>query len=222
MTTHQMAVCFTPLPESVFESVPVSNRGMGEPARFSRPDQHRWDRTHHADSTRMLVSPQLDLHIAAHPPQRMRKPVTSGLNQDILAVSARDAEGPCDRYEDRKRAYKDTAVSCGHQGITFVPMVLEARGLDVTPNMIQVFKSAKATQAVDALEVIYAEEVAHVAYGSKWFHFLCGRHELDPKEAFHDLVRTYFHGVLKPPFNEEKRAEAGIPPDFYWPLTESV
>jgi hypothetical protein len=32
-----------------------------------------------------------------------------------------------------------------------------------------VFKSAKATQAVDALEVIYAEEVAHVAYGSKWF-----------------------------------------------------
>ncbi|HBR38368.1 MAG TPA: DUF455 domain-containing protein, partial [Sulfitobacter pontiacus] len=47
-------------------------------------------------------------------------------------------------------------------------------------------------------------------------------HELDPKEAFHDLVRTYFHGVLKPPFNEEKRAEAGIPPDFYWPLTESV
>jgi uncharacterized ferritin-like protein (DUF455 family) len=33
-------------------------------------------------------------------------------------------------------------------------------------------------------------------------------------------VRRYFHGVLKPPFNEEKRAEAGIPPDFYWPLTE--
>ena len=106
--------------------------------------------------------------------------------------------------------------------LAVVPMVLEARGLDVTPNMIQVFKSAKATQAVDALEVIYAEEVAHVAYGSKWFHFLCGRHELDPKEAFHDLVRTYFHGVLKPPFNEEKRAEAGIPPDFYWPLTERV
>ncbi|HAR83453.1 ferritin-like domain-containing protein [Sulfitobacter pontiacus] len=106
--------------------------------------------------------------------------------------------------------------------LAVVPMVLEARGLDVTPNMIQVFKSAKATQAVDALEVIYTEEVAHVAYGSKWFHFLCGRHELDPKEAFHDLVRTYFHGVLKPPFNEEKRAEAGIPPDFYWPLTESV
>ena len=42
----------------------------------------------------------------------------------------------------------------------------------------------------------------------------------DPKEVFHTLVRRYFHGSLKPPFNEEKRAEAGIPPDFYWPLVE--
>jgi uncharacterized ferritin-like protein (DUF455 family) len=77
-------------------------------------------------------------------------------------------------------------------------------------------------QALDALSVIYGEEVAHVAYGSKWFHFLCGRQDIDPKEVFHDLVRRYFHGALKPPFNEEKRAEAGIPPDFYWPLSEQT
>ena len=105
--------------------------------------------------------------------------------------------------------------------LAVVPMVLEARGLDVTPGMIKIFKQAKATQAVEALEVIYAEEVHHVAYGSKWFHFLCGREDLDPTEAFHGLVRKYFHSDLKPPFNEEKRAEAGIPPDFYWPLTAS-
>ena len=73
-----------------------------------------------------------------------------------------------------------------------------------------------------ALKTIYAEEVGHVAYGSKWFHFLCGRDNLDPKEVFHDLVRTYFHSTLRPPFNEEKRAEAGIPPDFYWPLAEQT
>ena len=106
--------------------------------------------------------------------------------------------------------------------LAVVPMVLEARGLDVTPGMIEIFRKAKATQAVEALETIYAEEVGHVAYGSKWFHFLCGRHEEDPKERFHALVRTYFHGALKPPFNEAKRAEAGIPPDFYWPLTETL
>ncbi|MEL6519816.1 MAG: ferritin-like domain-containing protein [Pseudomonadota bacterium] len=104
--------------------------------------------------------------------------------------------------------------------LAVVPMVLEARGLDVTPGMIRIFEQAKETQAVAALEVIYAEEVSHVAYGSKWFHFLCGRSDIDPKDEFHRLVRHYFHGQLKPPFNEEKRAEAGLPPDFYWPLAD--
>ncbi|PJE27106.1 Uncharacterized conserved protein, contains ferritin-like DUF455 domain [Pseudooceanicola antarcticus] len=102
--------------------------------------------------------------------------------------------------------------------LAVVPMVLEARGLDVTPNMIEVFRKAKLENVVEALEVIYGEEVGHVAYGSKWFHFLCGRDNLDPKPQFHALVQRYFHGALKPPFNEEKRAEAGLPPDFYWPL----
>lgn len=115
------------------------------------------------------------------------------------------------------RAAEDTAQDLMGR-LAIVPMVLEARGLDVTPGMIEIFRKAGETQAVDALDIIYSEEVAHVAYGSKWFHFLCGRHEKDPKVEFHTLVRKYFHGPLKPPFNVEKRAEAGIPPDFYWPL----
>lgn len=119
------------------------------------------------------------------------------------------------------RAAEDTADDILGR-LAVVPMVLEARGLDVTPGMIEVFRKARLDDTVSALEVIYAEEVGHVAYGSKWFHFLCGRHELDPKDTFHDLVRTYFHGALKPPFNEEKRAEAGLPPDFYWPLAEDT
>lgn len=117
------------------------------------------------------------------------------------------------------RAAEDTAQDFMGR-LAVVPMVLEARGLDVTPGMIEIFQRAGETGAVTAMQVIYAEEVHHVAYGSKWFHFLCGRHNLDPKVAFHDLVRRYFHGALKPPFNEEKRAEAGLPPDFYWPLSD--
>ncbi|WP_297773082.1 ferritin-like domain-containing protein [uncultured Roseovarius sp.] len=116
------------------------------------------------------------------------------------------------------RAAEDTAHDFMGR-LAVVPMVLEARGLDVTPGMIDVFERAGETRAVEAMQVIYAEEVHHVAYGSKWFHFLCGRHNLDPKDVFHDLVRKYFHAPLKPPFNEEKRAEAGLPPDFYWPLS---
>lgn len=119
------------------------------------------------------------------------------------------------------RAAEDTAQDIMGR-LAVVPMVLEARGLDVTPGMIKIFKTAKEEAAVAALEVIYAEEVNHVAYGSKWFHFLCGRTNQDPKPLFHSLVRTYFKGALKPPFNEEKRAEAGLPPDFYWPLSETA
>jgi uncharacterized ferritin-like protein (DUF455 family) len=127
------------------------------------------------------------------------------------------------------RAAEDTAADLMAR-LAVVPMVLEARGLDVTPAMIEVFRKAAtdpedgaaATMAVAAMDVIYAEEVHHVAYGSKWFHFLCGRADLDPKPAFHDLVRRHFHGALKPPFNEEKRAEAGLPPDFYWPLADGA
>ncbi|MEW2916586.1 ferritin-like domain-containing protein [Ruegeria sp. ANG10] len=119
------------------------------------------------------------------------------------------------------RAAEDTSEDLMGR-LAVVPMVLEARGLDVTPGMIDIFRKAKDEKAIAALEVIYAEEVGHVAYGSKWFHFLCGRENADPKDVFHQLVRQYFHGVLKPPFNEEKRAEAGLPPDFYWPLTEDL
>ncbi len=118
------------------------------------------------------------------------------------------------------RAAEDTADDLLGR-LAVVPMVLEARGLDVTPGMIDLFDRAGAADAVAALRTIYAEEVAHVAYGSKWFHFLCGRADIDPKDAFHALVRRYFHGALKPPFNTEKRAEAGLPPDFYWPLAET-
>jgi uncharacterized ferritin-like protein (DUF455 family) len=119
------------------------------------------------------------------------------------------------------RAAEDTAQDLLGR-LAVVPMVLEARGLDVTPGMIAVFEKAGVTHAVEALKIIYGEEVGHVAYGAKWFHFLCGRQDLDPKDAFHALVRRYFHSTLKPPFNEEKRAEAGLPPDFYWPLTDPV
>ncbi|ROU04400.1 ferritin-like domain-containing protein [Histidinibacterium lentulum] len=118
------------------------------------------------------------------------------------------------------RAAEDTAGDILAR-LAVVPMVLEARGLDVTPGMIDLFRRAGDEDVVSALEIIYAEEVHHVAYGAKWFNFLCGRDDLDPTETFHALVRRYFPGGTKPPFNEEKRAEAGMPPDFYWPLSDA-
>ena len=44
------------------------------------------------------------------------------------------------------RAAEDTATDFMGR-LAVVPMVLEARGLDVTPNMIKIFKQAKANSA---------------------------------------------------------------------------
>lgn len=119
------------------------------------------------------------------------------------------------------QAAEDTATDIMGR-LAVVPMVLEARGLDVTPAMIEIFQNAGHDNVVKALSIIYKDEVTHVAYGAKWFHFLCGRKNIDPKVKFHHLVRKYFRSKLRPPFNEEKRAEAGIAPDFYWPLAEEI
>jgi len=118
------------------------------------------------------------------------------------------------------RAAEDTALDLPAR-LAVVPMVLEARGLDVTPGMIAQFRKAGDEASAEVLETIRVEEVTHVAYGAKWFHFLCGRADRDPRDTFHDLVRRHFHAPLRPPFDTEKRAEAGLPPDFYWPLAES-
>jgi uncharacterized ferritin-like protein (DUF455 family) len=129
--------------------------------------------------------------------------------------------GALPAHQGMWRAAEDTRSDL--QGrLAVVPMVLEARGLDVTPGMIEIFRKSGEDRALEALEVIYAEEVAHVAYGSKWFNWLCGRDGTDPKQVFHALVRRYFHGSPKPPFNEAKRADAGLPPDFYWPLANDA
>lgn len=44
----------------------------------------------------------------------------------------------------------------------------------------------------------------------------------DVVAAFHSVVRKYFRGPLKPPFNEVARATAGFGPEWYQPLATKV
>lgn len=99
--------------------------------------------------------------------------------------------------------------------LAIAPMVLEARGLDVTPPMMDKLAAAGDDEAVAALQVIYSEEVAHVATGVKWFTRIAGSQGYDPKALFHELVRERFPGGLKPPFNEQARQQAGLDSEFY-------
>ncbi|MGX6647965.1 ferritin-like domain-containing protein [Maricaulaceae bacterium MS644] len=102
--------------------------------------------------------------------------------------------------------------------LAVAPMVLEARGLDVTPGMIERLTSAGDQDSAEALTVIYTEEVAHVAAGRRWFETVCRADGEDPEARFHALVRRYFRGDLKRPFNTPARDRAGIPQDWYEPL----
>ena len=102
--------------------------------------------------------------------------------------------------------------------LAVAPMVLEARGLDVTPGMIEKLRGAGDADSAAILEVIYAEEVGHVAAGRRWFEAVCARDGADPRLQFQRLVAAHFKGDLKRPFNEDARQAAGLPADWYAPL----
>jgi uncharacterized ferritin-like protein (DUF455 family) len=103
--------------------------------------------------------------------------------------------------------------------LAVVPLILEARGLDVTPSLIDKMTETGDSGTAAILEVIYTDEKKHVAIGAKWFRFYCARERTDPARRFRELVRANFRGDLKPPFNDRARAEAGLTPLFYRSLT---
>ncbi len=99
--------------------------------------------------------------------------------------------------------------------LAIVPLVLEARGLDVTPKMILDFERFGDGESAAILRIIYRDEIGHVAIGMRWFERLARDRGLDVVDAWHDLVRRHFKGVLKPPFNRTGRDEAMMPAAFY-------
>lgn len=105
--------------------------------------------------------------------------------------------------------------------LAVVPLILEARGLDVTPSLQEKMRETGDIDSADVLKVIYEDEKGHVAVGAKWFRFLCAREKKDPAATFKQLVRANFRGALKAPFNDVARAEAGLTPSFYRSLTST-
>ena len=54
--------------------------------------------------------------------------ISSGLRSDALRASAMDGSSHAKAYAQRKKSFLDTSRQCAEQGLTFVPMVLEAHG----------------------------------------------------------------------------------------------
>lgn len=103
--------------------------------------------------------------------------------------------------------------------LAVVPLVLEARGLDISPSLIEKISEIGDHKTANIFRVIYEDEKGHVAVGTKWFRFLCQRHGMDPALTFQKMVTQHFRGPLKPPFNDLARCKSGLTPMFYRNLT---
>lgn len=107
----------------------------------------------------------------------------------------------------------EMAVKTDHDVLTrmaLVPRVLEARGLDVTPGMIQRLEQAGDSETVAILHIILEEEIGHVAIGSKWFKHCCELEGKVPEPTFRELLNDYMGGGLRGPFHTEARLQAGF------------
>ena len=76
-------------------------------------------------------------------------------------------------------------------------------------------QSLQSYDKLPMLEIIFEDEKTHVQAGTRWFHYLCQEQSLDPQNIFQTMVQRYFTGRLKPPFNDEARAQAGLPVHYY-------
>lgn len=105
--------------------------------------------------------------------------------------------------------------------LAIAPMVLEARGLDVTPATVRALEAAGDRESAALLGRIYRDEIAHVRAGQRWFSWLCRWRDRAEAETWRALVARHFRGVLKPPFNEAAREAAGMSPALYRPAAPS-
>ncbi len=94
--------------------------------------------------------------------------------------------------------------------LAIVPRCMEARGLDATPAIIEKFKAKNDEKSVSILERILEDEVGHVALGSFWFKTLCQQQGFEPEEKYQQLLKQYYQGKPKGPFNREMRIIAGF------------
>ena len=112
------------------------------------------------------------------------------------------------------QAARDTAHDVAAR-LAVVPMVLEARGLDVTPATLDRVRSQGDANGAKILSRILDDEIRHVAIGTKHFVKIAQKLGKSPQKSWKTLVARHFKGSVKPPFNVSARSAAGLSRDFY-------
>lgn len=93
--------------------------------------------------------------------------------------------------------------------LAVIPRIFEARGLDVTPDMINRFREIKDKETESILEVIYKDEIGHVKIGTKWFRYVCEQRQLNADDTFTSIF-SQFSPAGKNKINHEARIQAGF------------
>ena len=91
-----------------------------------------------------------------------------------------------------------------------IPRGMEARGLDVTPGIIEKLKTSGDDAAIDILQIILNDEIGHVEIGTRWFNYCCDQQKLPRQETFEHLARRFFQGTIKLPLHRRARKNAGF------------
>jgi len=99
--------------------------------------------------------------------------------------------------------------------LAVVPLVLEARALDVTPATVERLRGQGLDDDADMLEAIYRDELVHVAAGIKWFNIIADDADRPRVETYRSLVQQYFKGRVRGPFNTSGRSQANFSAEYY-------
>jgi uncharacterized ferritin-like protein (DUF455 family) len=97
--------------------------------------------------------------------------------------------------------------------MALVPRLLEARGLDVTPDIQRRLRSHGDRAGADILDIILRDEIGHVAAGDRWFRHLCAARGLPVAATFRALLEAEGIPLPRRPLNEAARRQAGFEPE---------
>ena len=112
-----------------------------------------------------------------------------------LLINLGSRYGALPAHDGLWQSSQDTAHDLAAR-LAVVPLVLEARGLDVTPAMILNLRRFGDDAAADALQIIHDDEITHVAAGRRWFEYVCAERGVDAISTWQKLVRTYSRAAL--------------------------
>ncbi|AOB32088.1 hypothetical protein AKI39_17290 [Bordetella sp. H567] len=94
--------------------------------------------------------------------------------------------------------------------LTLVPRILEARGLDASPQIRDKLRAVGDEAGAAILEIILRDEIGHVAVGNRWWRYLCTAHGKDSVAWHAELAARYAAPRQRGPFNLEARRAAGF------------